>query len=76
MLKEAKTTSVKEVKESVTIESKNTTAPDNISIEERQLLGRYGVWLLVGRCSPSEDTPIEILGNYCICKIRMSFVTR
>lgn len=32
-------------------------------MEERNLLGRYGVWLLVGRCSPGEDTPVEILGR-------------
>lgn len=38
-------------------------AIDNISIEERQLLGRYGVWLLVGRCTPDENTPIEIMGR-------------
>lgn len=36
---------------------------DNISLEERQLLGRYGIWLLVGRCTPTADTPIEILGR-------------
>ncbi|KAF5283433.1 hypothetical protein FQA39_LY04809 [Lamprigera yunnana] len=36
---------------------------DNISVEERQLLGRYGVWLLVGRCTPTENTPIEVLGR-------------
>ncbi|KAF7267135.1 hypothetical protein GWI33_019628 [Rhynchophorus ferrugineus] len=38
-------------------------AIDNITVEERQLLGRYGVWLLVGRCSPDENTKIEILGR-------------
>lgn len=32
-------------------------------MEERQLLGRYGVWLLVGLCTPNEDTPAEILGR-------------
>lgn len=36
---------------------------DNISLEERQLLGRYGIWLLVGRCTPTADTPVEILGR-------------
>uniref|UniRef100_A0AAR5PWG4 Protein unc-79 homolog n=1 Tax=Dendroctonus ponderosae TaxID=77166 RepID=A0AAR5PWG4_DENPD len=36
---------------------------DNISIEERQLLGRYGVWLLVGRCNPDENTQREVLGR-------------
>lgn len=36
---------------------------DNISLDERQLLGRYGIWLLVGRCTPTADTPVEILGR-------------
>ncbi|XP_056646981.1 protein unc-79 homolog isoform X3 [Diorhabda sublineata] len=38
-------------------------AIDNITIEERQLLGRYGVWLLVGRCTPTENTSVEVLGR-------------
>ncbi|XP_066589783.1 protein unc-79 homolog [Prorops nasuta] len=36
---------------------------DPATLEERQLLGRYGVWLLVGLCTPNKDTPIEILGR-------------
>ncbi|RLU15055.1 hypothetical protein DMN91_012942, partial [Ooceraea biroi] len=36
---------------------------DPMSLEERQLLGRYGVWLLVGLCTPNKDTPVEILGR-------------
>jgi hypothetical protein len=36
---------------------------DNISLEERQQLGRYGIWLLVGRCQPNGETPVEILGR-------------
>lgn len=36
---------------------------DSTSLEERQLLGRYGVWLLVGLCTPNKDTPVEILGR-------------
>ncbi|XP_072766929.1 protein unc-79 homolog isoform X2 [Anoplolepis gracilipes] len=36
---------------------------DPTSLEERQLLGRYGVWLLVGLCTPNKDTPVEILGR-------------
>lgn len=36
---------------------------DNISLDERQLLGRYGIWLLVGRCTPTTETPVEILGR-------------
>lgn len=38
-------------------------AVDNITVEERQLLGRYGVWLLVGRCTPTDNTPTEVLGR-------------
>ena len=26
-------------------------------VEERQLLSRYGIWLLVGLCAPNENTP-------------------
>ncbi|XP_012272273.1 protein unc-79 homolog [Orussus abietinus] len=36
---------------------------DPTTLEERQLLGRYGVWLLVGLCTPNEDTPVKILGR-------------
>lgn len=36
---------------------------DSATLEERQLLGRYGVWLLVGLCTPDQDTSIEILGR-------------
>lgn len=36
---------------------------DNISLDERQLLGRYGIWLLVGRCTPTPDTAVETLGR-------------
>lgn len=36
---------------------------DNISLEERQLLGRYGIWLLVGRCTPTDETRPEVLGR-------------
>ncbi|XP_058465419.1 protein unc-79 homolog isoform X4 [Malaya genurostris] len=36
---------------------------DMLTLEDRQLLGRYGIWLLVGRCKPTGDTPVEILGR-------------
>lgn len=36
---------------------------DPASLEERQLLGRFGVWLLVGLCTPNQDTSVEILGR-------------
>ncbi|XP_023291299.2 protein unc-79 homolog isoform X9 [Lucilia cuprina] len=41
----------------------NGIMPDAITLEERQMLGRYGIWLLVGRCTPTADTPVEILGR-------------
>jgi protein unc-79 len=40
-----------------------TRTHDNISLEDRQMLGKYGIWLLVGRCTPTVDTPVEILGR-------------
>lgn len=36
---------------------------NNLSVEERQLMGRFGVWLLVGLCAPNEHTPTEVLGR-------------
>lgn len=72
LLKEAKipTIEVKETTEQIGSTSSSGSVPkptvpvaDNITIEERQLLGRYGVWLLVGRCTPVEETPVEILGR-------------
>ncbi|RZB38818.1 unc-79 -like [Asbolus verrucosus] len=58
LLKEAKIPTV-ETKENV--EGKTPIpAIDNITVEERQLLGRYGVWLLVGRCTPTDNTPTEV----------------
>lgn len=33
------------------------------TIEERQLLSRYGVWLLVGLCAPNQSTPEALLGR-------------
>ncbi|GIX95632.1 protein unc-79 homolog [Caerostris extrusa] len=32
-------------------------------VEERQLLSKYGIWLLVGLCTPNEHTPDESLGR-------------
>ncbi|XP_011203722.2 protein unc-79 homolog isoform X4 [Bactrocera dorsalis] len=37
--------------------------PDTITLEERQMLGRYGIWLLVGRCTPTPEMPVEVLGR-------------
>lgn len=46
-------------------DSKNNAilVTDNLTAEDRQLLGRYGVWLLVGRCTPDENTPVDIMGR-------------
>lgn len=41
----------------------NGLEPDAITLEDRQMLGRYGIWLLVGRCTPTADTPVEVLGR-------------
>lgn len=61
---EKKDSEAKEIKERETRDSKNLSmSMDNITIEERQLLGRYGVWLLVGRCTSDENTTEEVLGR-------------
>lgn len=31
---------------------------DSNILEERRMLSRYGIYLLVGLCSPTEDTPV------------------
>ncbi|RZF46360.1 hypothetical protein LSTR_LSTR011144 [Laodelphax striatellus] len=41
----------------------NINPMPNISVEERQLMGRFGVWLLVGLCTPNPKTPPEIIGR-------------
>lgn len=67
LLKEAKPLNVeagpKEVSESPKPSININLPTDNISVEERQLLGRYGVWLLVGLCTPTQNTPVDILGR-------------
>ncbi|XP_074599916.1 UNC-79 domain-containing protein isoform X2 [Brevipalpus obovatus] len=35
----------------------------NMALEERQLLSRYGVWLIISLCTPNDDTPEEVLGR-------------
>ncbi|XP_032597648.1 protein unc-79 homolog isoform X4 [Drosophila grimshawi] len=66
LLREAKPLNFEPGKESSSSEAKKnglSITPDNISLEERQMLGRYGIWLLVGRCTPTPDTPVEVLGR-------------
>uniref|UniRef100_A0A182M147 Protein unc-79 homolog n=1 Tax=Anopheles culicifacies TaxID=139723 RepID=A0A182M147_9DIPT len=71
LLREAKPLNVDFRKDSTNLESKANAScangaeqqVDMLTLEERQLLGRYGIWLLVGRCTPTVDTPVEILGR-------------
>nr|CAD7255823.1 unnamed protein product [Timema shepardi] len=68
LLKEAKPINSDSNKDPADIHTKATllnvlSTEDPISLEERQLLGRYGVWLLVGLCTPNETTPVETLGR-------------
>ncbi|KAK7086039.1 Protein unc-79, partial [Halocaridina rubra] len=37
--------------------------PECLSPEDARLLSRYGVWLIVGLCTPTPDTPVELLGR-------------
>lgn len=61
LLREAKPLNLDLSKDSIqTVEGRTH---DNISNEDRQQLGKYGIWLLVGRCTPTVDTPNEILGR-------------
>ncbi|XP_033244753.1 protein unc-79 homolog isoform X7 [Drosophila miranda] len=66
LLRESKPLNFEPGKESSSSEAKkngSAATADNISREERQRLGRYGIWLLVGRCTPTADTPVEVLGR-------------
>lgn len=68
LLKEAKPLNMDTNKDPTDIHTKASllnvlSTADTIALEERQLLGRYGVWLLVGLCTPTESTPVEILGR-------------
>ena len=36
---------------------------ETMALEERQLLSRYGVWLITGLCAPNDKTPEDVLGR-------------
>ena len=36
---------------------------ENIALEERQLMSRYGIWLMTGLCTPTSETPEHVLGR-------------
>ncbi|XP_047508283.1 protein unc-79 homolog isoform X3 [Pieris napi] len=65
LLKEAKPINMEDPDSSAELNKSplSVQLPDPISVEDRQLLGRYGVWLMVGLCTPNPDTPDEILGR-------------
>lgn len=68
LLKEARPTTPEIPKDMTDIQAKAAllnalTQSSSLSMDERQLLGRFGVWLLVGLCSPNENTSNEILGR-------------
>ncbi|XP_068237998.1 protein unc-79 homolog isoform X5 [Palaemon carinicauda] len=37
--------------------------PEGLNAEESRSLSRYGIWLIVGLCAPTPDTPVEMLGR-------------
>ncbi|XP_064117132.1 protein unc-79 homolog isoform X3 [Macrobrachium nipponense] len=37
--------------------------PEGLTPEESRSLSRYGIWLIVGLCAPTQDTPVEMLGR-------------
>ena len=36
---------------------------DDLTMEDRRLLSRYGVWMVIGLCAPNNDTPTPLLGR-------------
>uniref|UniRef100_A0A8D8RWG0 Protein unc-79 homolog n=1 Tax=Cacopsylla melanoneura TaxID=428564 RepID=A0A8D8RWG0_9HEMI len=69
LLKEARPTTPEVHKDMTEIQMKAAQFKEEmerskaIPLEERQLMGRFGVWLLVGLCNPSPDTPTHVLGR-------------
>ncbi|KAI5736841.1 hypothetical protein M8J76_007669 [Diaphorina citri] len=69
LLKEARPTTPEAHKDMTEIQMKAAQFKEEmerskaIPLEERQLMGRFGVWLLVGLCKPSPDTPTHVLGR-------------
>nr|XP_018900718.1 PREDICTED: protein unc-79 homolog isoform X2 [Bemisia tabaci] len=68
LMKEARPTTPEIPKDMTDIQAKaallNVLGHSNqISVEERQLMGRFGVLLLVGLCVPDKETPVEVLGR-------------
>lgn len=41
----------------------NDESQETMALEERQLLSRYGVWMMTSLCTPVDKTPDEVLGR-------------
>ncbi|XP_054711004.1 protein unc-79 homolog [Uloborus diversus] len=63
LLREAEPLNEKHVQESLNGQDDREESHEMTVVEERQLLSRYGIWLLVGLCTPNENTPDESLGR-------------
>ncbi|XP_022658130.1 protein unc-79 homolog isoform X4 [Varroa destructor] len=72
LLKEAQPSTEKGSKDSTTVDrragvtlqsNEGEESSERLAQEERQLLSRYGIWLLVGLCTPDEKTPPDTLGR-------------
>ena len=49
---------------------------DEASLNERRLVSRYGVWLLVGLCTPEPDTPMSTFGHMLSMLYQVKYVDR
>lgn len=67
-MKEAKSSTPEIPQDMTDVEAKaalmNVLSPNTaLTVEERQLMGRFGVLLLVGLCLPDQTIPAETLGR-------------
>ena len=49
---------------------------DEASLNERRLVSRYGVWLLVGLCTPEPDTPMSTFGHMLSMLFQVRYIMR
>ncbi|XP_028968019.1 protein unc-79 homolog [Galendromus occidentalis] len=72
LLKEAQPSNEKGSKDSTSVDrragvtlqsNEGEESSERLAQEERQLLSRYGIWLLVGLCTPEDKTPPDALGR-------------
>ncbi|GFT07465.1 protein unc-79 homolog [Nephila pilipes] len=63
LLHEAEPVNQKHAQETANGQDDGEESRETTIVEERQLLSKYGIWLLVGLCTPNEHTPDESLGR-------------